>query len=125
MSEPIRVVVADDHEPTRELLRIRFAFDGRLTVVGEAAAGDEALEVATAEQPDAVVVDLKMPGGGGLAVIPQLRAALPDTRIVVLSNAVALDQQTLSMTAGADAFLSKASELPYVIPTIVSLVTGR
>lgn len=121
---PIRVVIADDQAEFRDLLRIRFALDGRITVSGEASDGAEALRVVTRERPDAVVIDLDMPKSGGLEVIPRIRDEVPHTKIVVLSNSVVLNEQTLAITRGADAFLSKSSELGWTIPTIVSLVQG-
>jgi DNA-binding NarL/FixJ family response regulator len=123
-ADTIRVVIADDHEGIRRLLGVRIKLDGRLAVVGEAKDGGEAIAVVTGTLPDAVVIDLDMPVASGFEVIPHLRDALPDLKIVVLSGAFALDELTLSMTRGADAFLSKRGELAYVIPTVVDLVRG-
>lgn len=120
----IRVVVADDHEGVRQLLRIRFDLDRRLRIVAEATDGLEAIDAVIAEAPDAIVVDLDMPIVGGMEVIPRLRELQPDLKIVVLSGAFAMEDVTRSLTEGADAFLSKRDELAFTIPTIVDLVWG-
>jgi two-component system response regulator EvgA len=120
----IRVVVADDHDGVRQLLRIRFDLDRRVTIVAEATDGVEAIDAVLAEAPDAIIVDLDMPIVGGMEVIPRLRELQPDLKIVVLSGAFALEDVTCSLTRGADAFLSKRDELAFTIPTIVDLVWG-
>ena len=122
--DTIRVVIADDHEGIRRLLAVRIQLDGRLTVVGEAKDGGEAIAVVSETRPDAIVIDLDMPVASGFEVIPHLRDTLPDLKIVVLSGAFTLDELSLALTRGADAFLSKRGELAYVIPTVVDLVRG-
>lgn len=79
------MVVADDSEDIRELVRASLHAYGDFEVVGEAGTGAEAIELVRDLEPDVVILDLSMPGLGGLAVLPDMRAAAPDTRVVVFS----------------------------------------
>lgn len=81
-----RVVIADDNADVRLLLTRALERSGRFEVVQNAANGPAAVEAARAAQPDLVLLDLAMPGGGGLEVLPALRAAAPDARVVIVSG---------------------------------------
>ncbi|MGI8683517.1 MAG: response regulator [Acidimicrobiales bacterium] len=81
-----RVVVADDLEDMRELLAAALVASGRFEVVARAADGDEAVRAVQAFEPDLALLDLGMPGAGGMAVLPRLAAASPRTRVVVVSG---------------------------------------
>src|SRR5881398_1104913 len=83
--EPIRVFVCDDAPAFRDLLRLALEQDGELVIVGEAEDGAQIREIAAAE-PDVVLLDVSMPGLGGLEALPELRALAPDAAIVVLSS---------------------------------------
>ncbi|MFN2526599.1 MAG: response regulator transcription factor [Actinomycetota bacterium] len=104
----IRVLIADDDSDVRTSLRWTLDYDGRFAVVGEAGDGEETLRLATEEQPDAVVLDLKMPKLDGLAALPRLREAAPEMKIVVWSG-VRINRQAL-LDAGADEVLEKIGE---------------
>lgn len=104
--EKLRVLVVDDNDDIRGLLRVSFDLDGRLTVVEEANRGDSAVLLARKSPAiDAVVLDYHMPGGTGLDVLPALREALPDATIVLYSS----DDTVLAeaVAIGADAALPK------------------
>ena len=88
-NHPIRVVVADDEPDVRTLLRLQLEGDG-FAVVGEAADGAEAIELCTANAPDAVVIDLLMPGTTGFEAIATLQQSQP-TLAIVAYTAVAGD----------------------------------
>ena len=81
----IRVVVADDSEDMRELVRASLKAYGDFEVVGEATTGAEAVDLARALEPDVVLLDLSMPVMGGLAALPAIRKAAPESRVVVFS----------------------------------------
>ncbi|HHE47693.1 MAG TPA: response regulator transcription factor [Candidatus Acetothermia bacterium] len=101
----IRVLIVDDHPVVREGLARLLARAG-LTPVGEAASGEEGIRLARELQPDVVLWDLAMPGGG-LPAIGKLKTAVPGVRVLVLT---ALDDPLLSREmarAGADGFLGK------------------
>lgn len=105
----IRVLLADDHSVVREGLRHVLAGSPELSVVGEAGTGPEAIALATSERPDVVLLDLTMPGAGGLEVLRNIRANLPDVRVLILS--VHDDQEYVleSVRAGAHGYLRKDS----------------
>jgi DNA-binding NarL/FixJ family response regulator len=75
-SEPRRVVIADDHEPTRVLLRTLIEIEG-MQVVGEAEDGSTAVALALEHEPDVVLLDLNMPGLDGLGAAELIRASRP------------------------------------------------
>jgi DNA-binding NarL/FixJ family response regulator len=83
-SERIRVLLADDHRILREALRMVLAAD--CDVVAEASTGEQAVELAIRLKPQVVVVDISMPGIGGLAAARQIRSKAPACKVVVLSQ---------------------------------------
>ena len=85
MFDTIRVVVADDVEDVRVLLRMNLEIDGRFEIVGEAQDGVEAVQVVRELQPDAVILDLMMPRKNGIEAIPEILQSAPNTKILVLT----------------------------------------
>jgi len=85
MSDPIRIVLADDHAVLRAGLRALLDAEPDMEVVGEAATGEEAIEQAEALRPDVIVMDLSMPGIGGLEATRRIQALDLDTRVLVLT----------------------------------------
>ncbi|MDH3730859.1 MAG: response regulator transcription factor [Acidimicrobiia bacterium] len=81
----IRVIIADDHRVVRDGLRWMFDGESEIEVVGEAADGAELLELALSVPADIVLLDVSMPGMGGLEALEQLSASAPDLRVVMLS----------------------------------------
>jgi two-component system response regulator NreC len=81
----IRVLIADDHAIFRAGLRLLINAQSDMVVVGEAEGGDRALEAARTLRPDVLLLDLSMPGGGGLPVLGAIRRDCPATRVVALS----------------------------------------
>ena len=82
--DPVRVVIADDHAPTREDVRIALEEDPRFLVVAEAPDAFGAIEAAVREQPELCLLDVHMPGGGAKATW-EISARLPTTKIVMLT----------------------------------------
>ena len=80
-----RVLIADDHGLMRAGLRSLLSQDEDFEVVGEASSSDEALATALQVRPDLVLMDLSMPGEGGIAVTRLLREKLPEARVVILT----------------------------------------
>ena len=104
--DPCRVYICDDSPEYRLLLRMVLADEGA-EVVGEGANGQECLDGAAATEPSLVLLDLNMPGLGGLEALPKLREALPEVKIVVLTTSNAVESEDAAMAAGADAYVSK------------------
>nr|MDQ3756803.1 response regulator [Actinomycetota bacterium] len=107
---PARVLLADDTADIRALLRIVLSrYDDEFEVVAEASDGSEAIAMAKAHDPDLVVLDLAMPVMDGLEAIPEVRAAAPDCKIVVLSGFNADQMAAEAIDVGADAYLEKGT----------------
>jgi CheY-like chemotaxis protein/anti-sigma regulatory factor (Ser/Thr protein kinase) len=102
-----RVVVADDDADMRALLSTALRRDGRFEVVGEAGDGDEAVAVVEATQPDLVLLDLGMPGRGGLEALPLLRRAADKAQIVVVSGFPGDRLEAVSRASGAVGYVEK------------------
>jgi DNA-binding NarL/FixJ family response regulator len=120
MQSQIRVLLADDLRQIRALMRRSLERDGRFEVVGEAVNGHEAIEMATTLRPDAIVLDLGMPGMDGMTAIPEILAATPATKIVVLSGFVEMAPDVLR--AGAHGFFEKTAPPQELAATIADLV---
>src|SRR5947199_4733636 len=84
-SPKVRVLLVDDLPDIRLVMRLLLEADGRAEIVGEAADGTEAVRLAAELRPDAVVLDLRMPGMDGVAALPLIRDASPGTAVVALS----------------------------------------
>lgn len=106
---PIRIVIADDHSGFRA--GVRSALEGNgFTVVGEAADGASALEVALRERPDLCLLDINMPRGGGIAAAGEITSKLPDTAIVMLTVSRNDDDLFNALKAGAAGYLLKDTD---------------
>jgi pilus assembly protein CpaE len=112
MADRIRVVIVDDIPETREHLTKLLGFEPDIEVVGAAASGSEALEMATRLLPDVVLMDINMPGMDGIATTEQLSANVPTTAIVMMSVQGEADYLRRSMLAGAREFLVKPFSWP-------------
>lgn len=103
----IRVLVVDDHALVRRGFRRLLEDDAELEVVGEATDGDEALELVLREKPDVVVLDYALPGQNGALTARKILAALPKTRILMLSMHAETSYVERSREAGAMGYLLK------------------
>jgi len=104
---PTRVLVADDFPLVREALAAALRKHPEVEVVGMAADGIEALELAHAHQPDVVVLDLKMPRMSGLVALTRLTSELPRTRVLLLTACEEPDTVIDAVSAGAAGFITK------------------
>ncbi len=107
MTPPIRVLIADDHAIVRTGIRHVLEGEPGFEVVGEAATGQATLELATDLRPDVAVLDISMPGGSGLRAAAELRARLPDTRVLIVSMYDNTEYVLESVRAGAHGYLLK------------------
>ena len=83
--KPVKIVLADDHAVVRSALRMLLEAEPEFEVVAEAGEAGEAARKVRGHYPDVLVLDLNMPGGSGLAAIPEIRERSPETQIVVLT----------------------------------------
>jgi len=122
-SLPIRVLIADDHAPTRADLREAVEQDDRFCVVAEAADGAGAVEAALRERPDLCLLDIRMPGSG-IAVTREITSRLPGTKVVMIT--VSLDDDDLldALRAGASGYLLKDSDLDRLPHALMDTLNG-
>lgn len=114
----IRVVVVDDHNLLRAGLRKILAQDPGIEVVAEAANGEEALALLGRVPADVVLLDLHMPGLGGLETVRRLRRRCPGVRIIVLSVSYQEPYLSAVLEAGAHGFLSKDCAVDEVVGAV-------
>ena len=107
--DPIRVILVDDHQLVRAGLKSVLHASADITVVGEAAGGDEAVALATRMHPEVVVMDLEMPEGDGLTATRRLRDVAPDIRVLIVTMYEERDRLLGVLKAGARGFLSKSA----------------
>jgi DNA-binding NarL/FixJ family response regulator len=103
----IRLLIVDDHPVVRDGLRGMFAGASDFEVLGEAASGAEAVTLATALQPDVILMDLRMPGLDGTAAIQQLAARAVPARVLVLTTYDSDSDIMPAIAAGATGYLLK------------------
>lgn len=101
MVEQLTILVADDHPIFRKGLRTLLASMPNVELIGEAASGVDAIEMAERLQPDVILMDLQMPGGGGIAAIRQIVQTSPQIRILVITMFQDDDSVFAAMRAGA------------------------
>ncbi len=124
---PIRVLVADDHQLFREGVRALLGSlpPDRMTVVGEASSGAEALEQARVLEPDVVLMDVKMPDMNGIEATRRILAARPETGIVVVT--MFDDDETVfaAMRAGARGYVLKGAGQAELVRAIEAVARGE
>ena len=118
--EAIRVLVADDHAMLRRAIRALLQGEPDIEVVGEASSGEEAVEAARALRPDVVLMDLTMPGSGGLEATRTITES-PGARVLVLSMHGESEGLLPALHAGASGFITKA-EAPDKLMRSIRLV---
>ena len=122
---PVRVLIADDHPIVRQGLRIFLGLDSDLEVVGEAADGLQALQMAQRLQPDIVLMDLLMPGMDGVTATAAIRRALPVTEVIALTSVLEDDAIIDAVRAGAIGYLLKNTDAPELRRAIKAAAAGQ
>jgi DNA-binding NarL/FixJ family response regulator len=116
------VLLVDDSEDVREVLRLLVAADGRLEVVGEAVNGQEAVEAAERLQPDAIILDIAMPVMTGLEALPLLRRRAPRSTVVVYAGGPRERTEPAALAAGAATFFEKGVSAKAVVSGTIELL---
>lgn len=115
-----RIFLVDDHDVVRAGMKV--VLGDRFDIVGEAADVPSAVEGILATVPEMVVLDVKLPGGGGAAVIEQVKPRLPEVKYMALTVSTSRDDVVQMMQAGVDGYITKTTaskELPDLIDRTV------
>ena len=121
----IRVLLVDDHQLVRRGLAQLIRDTPGMDVAGEAGDGQGALDVLGSTQPDVVVLDLSMPGRGGLDVLQELRGQSPGSRVIILTMYPEEQYAIRSFREGAAVYLTKASAPEELIQAIRTVAAGK
>jgi two-component system, NarL family, nitrate/nitrite response regulator NarL len=124
MTARARVLVADDHAPTREDIRAAVEADPRFTVVAVAGDAAEAVQAAVRERPDVALLDMRMPGGGAAAAW-EITARLPGTRAVMLTISRTDEDLFAALRAGASGYLLKDMPFESLGDELAGVLDGR
>lgn len=120
----IKVLIADDHALVRMGCRDLLESESDITVVGEAKNGIEVLQLAKANSPDVVLMDLMMPQKDGIEATTELTKTLPKTKVLILTSVTVSDSIARSLDAGASGVILKNSENEELIAAIHTVVSG-
>ncbi|MCL3862150.1 DNA-binding response regulator [Actinotalea sp. K2] len=119
------VVLADDEVLLRKALASLLPLEGDVTVLAEAADGAEAVRATLTHRPDVLVIDLEMPGVGGLEAVAEIRRVLPDQVILMLTRHARPGVLRSALKLGVQGFASKSAEPGRIASVITELHRGR
>lgn len=125
MSEPVRILLVDDHAVLRSGLRLLLEREEGLEPVGEASTAEEALRALPRLRPDMVVMDVEMPGMGGLEGIARVIERAPDARVLVLSMHDRPRDVRRAFDSGAHGYLPKAAADEDLVRAIRAVASGQ
>ena len=125
MADQIRVLIADDHPLFREGMRGRLDRATDIEVVGEAASGDEAAQLAKTLNPDVILMDIKMPGMNGIEATRDIVQTSPETGVLVITMLEDNDSVFAAMRAGARGYLLKDSRGEGILHAIRAVASGE
>lgn len=121
----IRVLIADDHTVLRAGLRMLIGAQSDMEVVGEAADGDEAIRKTLEIRPDVALIDITMPGSGGIKAIERISEACPPTRVLVLTMHDVPAYLRSALAAGASGYVVKRAADSELLSAIRAVHRGR
>jgi DNA-binding NarL/FixJ family response regulator len=121
----VRLLIADDHAVVRAGLKSLLSDLHDIDIIAEAASGDEALRLALKHRPDVIMLDVRMPGTDGLAVLGQLRADLPATAVLMFSSYDNPTYIARAVALGAAGYLVKSATREEIIAAIRRIAAGE
>jgi two-component system, NarL family, response regulator NreC len=121
----VRVLLADDHPVVRRGLRLVIDAELDLEVSGEASTAEEAVRLAASTQPDVVLLDITMPGGGGIGALEPLRAVSAGSAVLILTMHEDLEYLRVALASGAKGFLLKNADGGELVAAIRAVHHGR
>jgi DNA-binding NarL/FixJ family response regulator len=116
-----RIVVCDDQPAYRQIVAMVLGLESDLEVVGEAGNGRQAVELVEELKPEVLVLDIAMPVLDGLEALPLIRAASPETKVVMLTGVVGDGIRERALADGAALFLEKGTDIQDVVRAVASL----
>ncbi|MGA2641162.1 MAG: response regulator transcription factor [Spirochaetia bacterium] len=125
MGQPKSILLVDDHNLFREGLKMIIRRDSRFTVVGEAKNAEEGIRTALRVKPDLVLLDISLPGRGGIDLAREIRAKLPDARIIMVSMFSRPELVTEAVEAGAAGYVNKGSSPETLLHGIRVVADGQ
>ena len=120
-----RVLVVDDHPLVRDSLQRVLENSGEFEVVGQASGGEEAVSLSERLRPDAVIMDLIMPGMDGVAACREIVELLPDARVLMLTASTDDEAVIAAVAAGATGYVVKDASLPELLEAVRDVAQGR
>jgi DNA-binding NarL/FixJ family response regulator len=120
-SDAVRVLIADDEPHFVEMVEALVAGEERIEVVGSAADGQEAVELARAHAPDVIVMDISMPVIDGIEATRRIHAHDPNARILILTGSSTAADVDRSRIAGVAGFLTKDRIAAHLVESILDL----
>lgn len=123
--EPLTILIADDHPVFRKGLRALLASMPAVVLAGEATSGEDAIRLAEQLQPDVILMDLQMPGGGGLPAIRQIVQTSPHIRILVVTMFQDDDSVFAALKAGARGYVLKDMDDEDIMRAILVVGSGE
>ena len=124
-TEPIRVAIADDHLVFRLGIRSLLYAEPGVTVVGEAATSDRAIELYREVRPDVLLLDLRLPGDGGIHVVECVRSFAPAARILILTSYEVEEEIFRVLRAGARGYALKDIDRDKLLEALHSVHEGK
>jgi len=121
--DTLRILVVDDFSPFREALCSFFQGYKTLTVVGEAADGDEAIELALRLAPHVIIMDVKMPRKSGVEATQRIKQARPEVHVIGVSTQNDTVLKASMKAAGFSTFITK--DCAHTLPDVIATITGR
>jgi two-component system response regulator DevR len=121
----VRLYLVDDHEIVRRGLRELFEPHEDIEVVGEASNAEEALSRVPGARPDVAILDVRLPGTGGVELCRDLRAALPGLRCLMLTSFSDVDALLSAVLAGASGYLLKEIRGPELVSAVRRVAAGQ
>ncbi len=120
----VRVLIVDDHRLFAEALQAILSAETRIDVVGLAASGEEAMGQAAELQPDVVLMDISMPGVGGLEATRRILAKRQDVQVLMVTGSGARQDVDAARTAGAAGYVTKDRIAAELIGAILDVAAG-